>query len=80
MAAWVKRGSLMGPRGESVLSVGPSAPSPARDGDVWLVTGGVGGPVAGAAVWRDDALWPSSATTPSTSTLPHGTGWNVAGI
>lgn len=78
MAGWVKQGSLRGPagpRGESVLALGPDAPQSPKDGDAWLETDAEGDLVS-IATWRDAGTYPSGATYPGPGTVPSHDGWN----
>ena len=78
MSGWVKQGSLKGPagpRGESVLALGPEAPSSPQNGYAWLVTDDDGA-LESIATWRDVGTYPSGATYPSSETVPSHDGWN----
>lgn len=77
MAGWVKEGSLrgpVGPRGESVLSLGQTPPQSPLEGDVWLVQDEQGR-LAEVDVWHDSGTDPSTGTYPSASTYPCPAGW-----
>lgn len=56
--SWTKIGNIMGPRGESVVSIGPEAPASADDGDVALLTG-EDGALDGVGIYSAGALYPS---------------------